>query len=48
MRVRLIILCLSSIIVGFAIGLPEDQLWVVFPAIVLGHTAFRLWGDLAK
>ncbi|KKL21113.1 hypothetical protein LCGC14_2448710 [marine sediment metagenome] len=46
MRIRLIIFCLSSMIVGFVLGLPGDQLWVVFPGIAQGYTAFHLWRDL--
>ncbi len=48
MKVRLIIFGLSSMVVGFVFGLPGDQLWVIFPAIVQGFTAFRLWGDLKE
>lgn len=48
MRLELIIFGLSSMIVGYLLGLPGEQIWVIFPAMVQGYTAFRLWKDLKE
>ncbi len=48
MRIRLIIFGLSSVIVGFAIGSPGENIWVILPAIVQGHTSFHLWKELKR
>ena len=47
MRIHLALFGLSSMITGFLVGLPGDQHWIIFPAIIQGYTSFRLWKELS-
>lgn len=48
MRKHLILLGLSSMVVGYLVGLLGDHIWITFPAMVQGYASFRLWKDLKK